>query len=106
MTFASWKRNLTGNEEYEEAETSDAIFNGNRDIRIDVPEFLKVSRSLYDSGQSTTTFGTTERADPVFRVEFNQQVTGSVGFGGDHPEHDLWQIAYANLRVDMKENNE
>ena len=106
MSLSSWKRNLTGSERNDLAETSDAIFNGNRDIRADVPEFLKVSRSLYDSRLNTTTYGTSERIDPVFRVEFNQQAPGSVGFGGDHPDNGLWQITYLNLRVDIKEDDQ
>ena len=97
VTFGWWKSDLSGDEEYDRAVTSNDIFQGSRSNSL--PEYVRVARSVFEAWSEDSTWGRT-KDNPRFRVDF-QQVASSKGFGGYSPVTLQWTISYSDLRVDM-----
>jgi hypothetical protein len=79
---------------------SSRIFNGNRDNPNRLGEYAYVSASVLDARSSTRTWGVTQETGPRFRCWF-EELSGTVGYGGWNPSHGNFDIAYANLDVQM-----
>ena len=96
--WSSWKHNLAGNENYENAVTSNNIFDGTRSQPF--PEFQRVGRSVFDASLDDSTSGVTAETNPQFEVVF-MEAPSSEGWGGYSPNNDQWQISYNLLMCHM-----
>jgi len=105
VTFASYKTNLKGREYYSYAMTPTLdIFSSPNNLqsgsRKNPREFVRVSTDLFDSRNSTSTYGETYETSPAFKVNMTKSTTfGSVGYQGY--SNNVSYISYHNLDVDI-----
>lgn len=105
VTFASYKTNLKGREYYSYAMTPTLdIFSSPNNLtsgsRKNPREFVRVTTDLFDSRNSTTTYGETYESSPVFKVNLTKSTTfGSIGYQGYF--NNVSYISYHNLDVDI-----
>ena len=102
--FAPWKYNLDGQEENENALTSDDIFLGNEDDKPHgTPELVEVAQSLFNS-RAFYTWGRTKETNPRYYVDMwkTKNDIKAKGYGGKHPETGDFVISYSEMVMDMR----
>lgn len=105
VTFASYKSNIAGREYYSYAKTPTTdIFSSPNNYRsgsrVNPREFVEVTTDLFDSRNSTTTYGETYETNPTWKATFTKSTTaGSAGYVGT--SNGTTYISYKNLLVDI-----
>jgi len=105
FTFASYKTNIAGKESYSTAmtPTTDIFSSPNNykgGARVNPREFVDVTTDLFDSRNSTTTYGETYETSPTWKAVFTKSATaGSTGYVGTL--NGVEYISYKNLLLDL-----
>ncbi|XP_070565377.1 cyanophycinase-like isoform X2 [Ptychodera flava] len=104
VTYASYKKNLIGDEMNPNAETSSDVFSNPTRQPRQYGEFRRVAVNLLDSRDDSHTCGRSYMSGPYYYVDFTQIEKSSAAYG-NHPNYGHRLISYEDIHIDIDQSS-
>ncbi|XP_077977953.1 cyanophycinase-like [Glandiceps talaboti] len=100
VTYAPYKKNLIGDEMYQNAITSTNIFSHPDRTPRQYGEYKRIAINLFDSREDDYTCGCSFMSNPYYYVDYFQ-MSKSTSYHEYHPTYGHHQISYADMDIDI-----